>query len=203
MTENERDRVLEAAVSELRTLRPVDAETVARVVRASADGRQGDMRQAAGHDSMGRRWRIGGIVLTAMAAGVVGFMVRGSTTPPAVEAPPESAAAAPASASAPRLEPVSARDLESRAVPTQFVFESRGARRVSLVGDFNGWSPRTTPMTRHQGTSLWAVTLPVAPGRHLYAFMVDDSIFTLDPREPAATDNDIGAQASVVIVGRP
>ena len=90
-------------------------------------------------------------------------------------------------------------------IPQQFVFRSASARRVSVVGDFNGWSAARAPMTRGVGGDLWSVTIPIAPGRHMYRFMVDDSTFTLDPdaRVARARDPDLGVEVSVVIVGRP
>jgi hypothetical protein len=41
------------------------------------------------------------------------------------------------------------------------------------------------------------------PGRHVYAFMVDDSLLVLDPRAPKSRDPDLGAEGSIRIVGRP
>jgi hypothetical protein len=37
----------------------------------------------------------------------------------------------------------------------------------------------------------------------MYAFMVDDSLFTLDPNAPKTRDPDLGAEGSIIIVGRP
>ena len=50
---------------------------------------------------------------------------------------------------------------------------------------------------------MWSVVLPVVPGRHLYAFIVDDSALTLDPRAPRAKDPSLGVESSVVMVGKP
>jgi 1,4-alpha-glucan branching enzyme len=96
---------------------------------------------------------------------------------------------------------VAATELEPAAIPHQFVFNSAGARKVSVVGDFNRWNPTSTPMI--SDGELWSVTIPIVPGRHMYAFMVDDSLFTLDPAAPKARDPDLGADGSIVIVGRP
>jgi 1,4-alpha-glucan branching enzyme len=73
------------------------------------------------------------------------------------------------------------------------------------VGDFNGWNAMNAPMTRASGGDLWSVTIPIAPGRHTYGFMVNDSTFTLDQdaRVARARDPDLGVEGSVVIVGRP
>jgi hypothetical protein len=58
-------------------------------------------------------------------------------------------------------------------------------------------------MTRSSEGELWSVSIPITPGRHMYAFMVDDSILVLDPRAPKSRDPDLGAEGSVRIVGHP
>ncbi|HEX7018643.1 MAG TPA: hypothetical protein VF159_01425 [Gemmatimonadaceae bacterium] len=205
MIDDKRDPVLDAVVSELRRTDAVNPAVVSRVVRAAVDARDEDWRDdLAPAPRFANRWRLAAVVLLSTAAGVAGFMLRGAAASRAQgsAAAVATAAAVPREANGP-MTAVSASDLESMAVPTQFVLESRAAHRVALVGDFNGWNPSQTPMARHDGSGLWATTIPVAPGRHLYAFMIDDSLFTLDPRKPAAKDRDIGATASVIIVGRP
>jgi hypothetical protein len=58
-------------------------------------------------------------------------------------------------------------------------------------------------MTRDQASGLWSQTLALRPGRHIYAFVVDDSVWMRDPRTPAASDADFGRPGSVLLVGRP
>jgi 1,4-alpha-glucan branching enzyme len=87
-------------------------------------------------------------------------------------------------------------------VPQPFVLENKTAQRVAVVGDFNNWNPTATPMSRAEG-GLWSAIIPMLPGRHVYGFMVNDSVFTLDPRTPRVRDADFGTDASVVMVGRP
>jgi hypothetical protein len=50
---------------------------------------------------------------------------------------------------------------------------------------------------------VWTTVLAIAPGRHVYGFMVDDSILVLDPRAPKTKDPALGVEGSVVIVGKP
>ncbi len=45
-------------------------------------------------------------------------------------------------------------------------------KHVSLSGDFNGWSPDATPMTRHDD-GHWEATVHLAPGRYEYKFVRD------------------------------
>jgi 1,4-alpha-glucan branching enzyme len=83
---------------------------------------------------------------------------------------------------------------------TQFVLEAPEARTVSLVGAFNGWNPDSTRLVR-DASGIWTATIALVPGRHVYAFMVNDSVLTLDPRAPETRDPDLGTRASVVLVG--
>ncbi|HYV96229.1 MAG TPA: hypothetical protein VE967_02100 [Gemmatimonadaceae bacterium] len=97
-----------------------------------------------------------------------------------------------------------ANDISSaRAVPTQFVFEAPGANRVVLVGDFNGWdAAKATVLQDPEHRGVWEATVLLPPGRHTYAFYVNDSLMKLDPRAPKTEDPDFGRASSVVLVTR-
>jgi 1,4-alpha-glucan branching enzyme len=73
---------------------------------------------------------------------------------------------------------------------------------VALVGDFNGWDARATPLARSADGS-WTTTVSLAPGRHAYAYVIDDSAWVTDPRVPVTRDVDYGRDHSVVVVGAP
>jgi 1,4-alpha-glucan branching enzyme len=45
----------------------------------------------------------------------------------------------------------------------RFAFHNPDAKRVSLSGEFNGWSPTATPMKRHND-GIWETTVALAPG---------------------------------------
>jgi hypothetical protein len=86
-------------------------------------------------------------------------------------------------------------------VTVRFLIVARGAGRVSLVGDFNGWNPSATPLRRASDGSSWIAEVPLAPGPHVYAFVVDGNVVT-DPAAPvAAGESDFGVRNSVVFVG--
>jgi len=85
----------------------------------------------------------------------------------------------------------------------QLVFRAPSASSVRVVGDFNAWDKEQAPMTRDAASGLWSVTLSLRPGRHVYAFVVDDSVWMRDPRATAAPDADFGRPGSVLLVGRP
>lgn len=54
------------------------------------------------------------------------------------------------------------------------------ARRVALVGDFNEWDPKATPMTRLKNGE-YKVTLDLEPGREYgYRFLIDGKVWEND-----------------------
>ena len=83
--------------------------------------------------------------------------------------------------------------------PVQFMLAAPGATRVALVGEFNDWDPAATPMSRTTG-GQWHVALPLARGRHVYAFVVDGSSWVADPQAPLAPERWYGASNSVLLV---
>jgi len=95
-------------------------------------------------------------------------------------------------------------DQREQRVTTQFVLDARDvptAQRVSIVGDFNDWNDSATPLTLDHG--VWTITVPLPPGRHVYAFVVNGDRWIRDPRAPQATDNDFGRPGSVIVVQAP
>jgi hypothetical protein len=89
-----------------------------------------------------------------------------------------------------------------RLIPTQFILDDATAHRVSIVGDFNEWKPGATPLVRLRN-GVWTATVPLAQGRHVYAFVLDDTLLVADPRAPKAPDSDFGREGSVVMVFAP
>jgi 1,4-alpha-glucan branching enzyme len=92
---------------------------------------------------------------------------------------------------------------EPAPVAVELMLNAPTARRVRLVGDFTGWDEKGVEMRRDAASGLWSATASVRPGRHVYAFIVDDSIWLRDPRAPVAPDSDFGQPGSLLIVGRP
>jgi 1,4-alpha-glucan branching enzyme len=83
--------------------------------------------------------------------------------------------------------------------PIQFMLVAPAATRVALVGEFNDWDPAATPMSRAPG-GAWHVALPLATGRHVYAFIVDGTSWVADPQAPLAPEGWFGARNSVLLV---
>jgi len=83
----------------------------------------------------------------------------------------------------------------------EFVFVAPTARNVSLVGDFNGWDATATPMRKTDGHATWSVSVPLAAGRHVYAFVVDGNDWVADPQAPLSPEQTwFGQRNSVVVV---
>jgi 1,4-alpha-glucan branching enzyme len=69
--------------------------------------------------------------------------------------------------------------------PTNFLFFAPEAKHVSIIGDFNNWSPNSNPMKR-QPDGGWVAQVPLTHGHHHYLYLVDGKK-VLDPcwiREP-------------------
>jgi 1,4-alpha-glucan branching enzyme len=60
-----------------------------------------------------------------------------------------------------------------------FSYAAPGARRVTLIGDFNDWQPDAFPMKR-QPDGSWTLQIPLNHGSHHYQFLVDGKP-VLDP----------------------
>lgn len=71
------------------------------------------------------------------------------------------------------------------------------AKKVALVGDFNGWQPAKTPMKKRKDGS-WSVAVRLDKGnRYEYRFVVDGDDWTPDT-SVALVPNGLGGQNSLV-----
>jgi hypothetical protein len=206
--DDETDETITRIAAALRQLPPVDATHKARVLVAVAAERE---RARETRLRAARRWRLTAAMGAAAAAALVLFVWRRDAGPgpvPARTAVREASAGPPAAASA-HAAPSPATQLTSSdaaavaPLPIQLVLRAPAAHRVSVVGDFNGWDTHAHTLRRDAASGLWSVTLALRPGRHVYAFIVDDSIWTRDPRMPESRDADFGRPGSVLLVGRP
>jgi len=80
----------------------------------------------------------------------------------------------------------------------RFAVSAPSAKRVSLVGDFNGWNPTAVPM-RRGSSDVWVVKVRLQPGRHVFAFSIDGAL-RADSAAPRAVEDDFGVPGSVVVV---
>jgi len=83
----------------------------------------------------------------------------------------------------------------------QFVLVAPDAKKVAVVGDFNGWDvDHAGYQAKHRGGGVWSVTAPVPLGHHRYSFVVDDSVWIADPTAPRIVDSDFGVANSAIVV---
>ncbi len=75
------------------------------------------------------------------------------------------------------------------------------ASEVAIVGDFNGWDESATPMARRERDGTWSANVPLSPGRHVYAFVVDGERWLIDPMAPQVPGDGYGPANAVVIGG--
>lgn len=177
---------LERVVAELRTPVPVRAEWRADLVRTITS-------ELAPSTRVPNRWRLR--PMTAIAAGLICMLTGAGVTAIVLGrgrvAPNEQLTNLTATMPLPG---------ETTDGPTvRFVFVAPYASRVALVGDFNGWNPSAMPMRRSPDGRAWMIDVPLAPGRHVYSFMVDGDV-TPDPAAPRAGEDDFGVPSSVVLV---
>jgi 1,4-alpha-glucan branching enzyme len=90
---------------------------------------------------------------------------------------------------------VAARDT----VYVRFEFSAPAARAVNVAGDFNGWKPDVTQLSRGTG-GVWVATIPIVVGVHKYQFVVDGDTWVPDPAA-GTTDDGFGGRNSLIVVG--
>jgi hypothetical protein len=90
---------------------------------------------------------------------------------------------------------VAARDT----VYVRFEFSAPAARAVNVAGDFNGWKPDATQLSRGTG-GVWVATIPIVVGVHKYQFVVDGDTWVPDPAA-GTTDDGFGGRNSLIVVG--
>jgi hypothetical protein len=83
-------------------------------------------------------------------------------------------------------------------VLVHFQFEAAAATEVRLAGDFSSWQPTHT-MSRSEA-GVWSVVVPLSPGIHEYAFVVDGTRWQVDPGAPAVADGFGGHNSRVAVL---
>lgn len=121
----------------------------------------------------------GALALAVLAGGATWAVFRQRPAPVVASGPPAEAATA--------------------VQAVRFVVAAPGARTVTLVGSFNDWDPAATPLRAEASEGVWVVEVPLEPGRHEYAFVVDGERWLADPSAPTA-GGDFGPPNSVVTV---
>ena len=86
----------------------------------------------------------------------------------------------------------------SQQVLTQFVLSAPNATRVAVAGDFSGWQP-VHAMSR-SAAGVWTVVVPLDPGVHDYAFVVDGERWVPDPTAPGVKDGFGGVNSRLAVL---
>ena len=81
-----------------------------------------------------------------------------------------------------------------------FAIAAPTANTVTLVGDFNAWDAKTTPMAKGAIDGLWIVTVPLTPGSYQYAFVIDGTTWMADPAAAIALEDEFGIPSSVLTI---
>ncbi|HSQ30155.1 MAG TPA: isoamylase early set domain-containing protein [Gemmatimonadaceae bacterium] len=189
-----------------RPLEPTTSEAVERCMQAIRlqPGAHTIQASTVAHPALARRvprrlstrsWLIGTVAASGLfAAGLaVGIAVGRRPQPSAVSAIPVTASPTVATTGDPSSAKVGATTI-------RFALAASSGSRVSVVGDFNGWDARSTPMTRDSATGTWSVSIPLPDGRYVYAFVVDGARWLPDPNAALAPEDDFGRPNSVLVV---
>lgn len=105
------------------------------------------------------------------------------TTPAEAPAPAAAAALPPTPSTAPG-EPTPAPAPPVARVRRTFKYTNFTARKVSLTGEFNNWTPQPF---RKTSAGLWTLTVEVPPGDHAYQLIIDGRPIR-DPNQPRTDD---------------
>lgn len=81
-----------------------------------------------------------------------------------------------------------------------FVQPAEGVRSICVAGDFNGWSPSTTPLRFNPALNIFEAMVPLSRGRHHYRLVIDGRWLS-DSHNPNTQSNAYGEPNSVVEVG--
>lgn len=75
------------------------------------------------------------------------------------------------------------------------------AERVNLVGDFNDWDTRATPMVQNSEDYGWSVTLKLEAGReYQFRYLIDGKEWLNDWYADKYVPNAFGSENSVIIL---
>ncbi|MDX9957042.1 MAG: isoamylase early set domain-containing protein [Spirochaetia bacterium] len=84
-------------------------------------------------------------------------------------------------------------------VSVRFVLSAPEAESVTLVADFNDWSPDGHRLTRNEASGEWEILVPLRKGRsYVYNFLIDGEQWLPDPSAAGHIDDGLGGQASYI-----
>ena len=71
--------------------------------------------------------------------------------------------------------------------------------RIEIAGDFNGWKPDMTSMTRNEAVGVFEKHLILPKGRYAYKLVIDGK-WCLDPYNPDRAENGLGGRNNIIRV---
>ena len=92
-------------------------------------------------------------------------------------------------------------EMPDRRVPVVLALQTPDARRVAVIGSFNGWRAQDLEPHTLDGEKRWSVTLMLPAGRHEYAFVVDGERIVPDPGAGFHEEDGFGNQNAVLYIG--
>lgn len=107
----------------------------------------------------------------------------------------------PGSVPAPHGSQAAAEAGPSPQIYVQFRLEARGASQVALAGSFTGWNPEH--QLREVAPGTWSILLPLTPGVHDYAFVVDGRTWIADPHAFHIDDGFGGVNSRIALPAPP
>jgi hypothetical protein len=193
VSDHEHDALINEIASELK--RPVrlsenfDARVLSAIRTSHLTVVRGERENVARPVPGSRRVLVPAIASLAAAAAFAFLVVRGSTE----------SRVTPIASDTQQLTPV-ANNGEERVVlqdVTLSIYLPK-AKSVGVMGAFNDWDAKRSPMTRGADGS-WTITLRLPPGSYEYQFMTNGNTRMTDPTAPA-TDSEFGEANSVLTV---
>jgi len=182
----EMDPLIDAVAREMRKPVRLGLGLERRVLAELSAGSRGGVAAAWLWVRRPRTVRVSPLMGLAVAAGIVALVAAGSIA--GWDRIHRSAAPMPVATS---LSPI---------MRHQFVLIAPQASTVSVVGDFNDWDVRATPLHSDGAQGVWSVTVPLSRGRYHYTFVIDGTRWMPDPSAPRAVEDDFGRPNSVITV---
>jgi hypothetical protein len=83
-------------------------------------------------------------------------------------------------------------------VLVQFRLDAPDAQKVQLAGNFTNWKANVS--LKRSAAGVWTIVLPLTPGVHSYAFVIDGDRWVADPMAQAVSDGFGGTNSQVAVL---
>ncbi|TKB67137.1 MAG: hypothetical protein E8D47_04945 [Nitrospira sp.] len=82
----------------------------------------------------------------------------------------------------------------------RFVLLAPEAKKVALVGSFNGWAEEATKMKMRDGTGFWSVDVPLRDGEYTFMYLVDGTRWVTPPAAEDFVTDGFGQTNGILVV---